>query len=487
MLEYTIKAFLAAFHIFWFLHRLLTFSYLFQIKEYRLDRVLSYMREEGIAKALYNSPFKIPARKLRNGVTIAAAVVVQLAFLAIVWNTSIASFAGFLLLTPVLAFVWTEVFVHIINIPVWIYREQKINKAEQKRDQINPFVIAVTGSYGKTSVKEALFSVLGTHASVAKTDENMNTDIGVALSILRNMKQSTEYFIAEIGAYKRGEAAKIARYVKPKAVIVTGFGNQHVDLYGSREILIESESEPLAYLPEDGVAYINGDMKRSDLRAITRKAHYRIITYTIDTDHGDITATHIRVSEEGTEATIHYRNHTFPIQTRLLGRHTIQNLLPVIACAQDQGMLHTDIQKAVAALEPVLHKLSVHKGIHGSTILSDSKNANVNGFIEAIRTSQVFHKKKTIILSKGIIELGDEKPVSYQKILKEMGEHTCELWTTDPVFEEVAGSVSKVGDRVHLFENESSLLEAIEHIANEKTLLVVEGRFSPAIKALYND
>ncbi|MFW5703490.1 MAG: Mur ligase family protein [Patescibacteria group bacterium] len=457
--------------LFIFVLRITTYSYYFQIKEYRFDRLFSSMREQGILHFLYLQPFHLPAKKLRNVVTIGFLTIIALPVLCLSYQLPVMYLLILGILMPIISFVSVSCMVWGINIPVYMYRQYKIRRAQTKLQQHEVTVVGITGSYGKTSIKEYLAHLLETQYKTVKTLKNMNTDIGVAICILQMVKKTTEYLIAEIGAYRRGEAAAIAAFIQPSAVIVSAFGNQHIDLYGSKEVLVESESEPLQYLRADGTAYINADIP--EFKKITKGAEYRIVTYSVERTDTDIYANAIKTSSSGTSAHIHYRGHWFPIETQLLGRHTIQNLLPAIAYASDQGILHPTIQKAVANLRPIEHKLSLHTGLNKSTILSDSLNSNVDGFIEAVRIASEFPHKEKIIISKGIIELGNDKHDSYRRIAKEIKATNLTLWTTDRLFPELIGP-----KQAQLFLDEEEIRSQLKQRIGEGSLVVLEGKFT---------
>jgi UDP-N-acetylmuramoyl-tripeptide--D-alanyl-D-alanine ligase len=368
--------------------------------------------------------------------------------------------------------------VFLTGIPVTIYREYKIAQAARKIRASEAIFIVVTGSYGKTSVKEYLYSILKTKYNVAKTEKNMNTDIGVALSVLKNLKKNTDYFITEVGAYKKGEIAKICRFVRPTIVVITAFGNQHIDLYGSKEALVTAETEPIDYLRVGGTVYISSDIP--EYEKIVKGAEYQVRT--VSTRHAaDYRAKDVKASHRGVEAQIKTPTDEFEMKTSLLGEHVVSNLLPAIACAMDLGVTKSRVRIAIKELDYIENKLSLHKNKIGATIISDGSNSNLEGFIEAIKTAAQFPNEDKYIVSKGIIELGNQKEESYKKIIKELLDTDIILLTTDPLF----ANLSK--KQVLLFDNESFLKDHLMQYLHADNLLLIEGRFSPdfmrAVKA----
>lgn len=465
-----LKFLLIIFTIFVYLLKVLEYTYRFQIKEYRWDRMKSYITETGLKPFFYTFDFIFPAKKMRN-----LAIVGVLLIGAIIYSVFIYRYNSFtllivILLTPAVAFLDVAVLVWLTGIPVWVYREYKIMQAAKKVAASNAVFIVVTGSYGKTSVKEYLYELLQSKYTVAKTEQNMNTDIGVALSVLKNLKKNTEYFIAEVGAYRTGEIAKICRFVRPTIVVITAFGNQHIDLYGSKEALVSAESEPIDYLRTGGTVYISSDIP--EFAQITKGAEYQVRT--VSTKHAaDYRAKDIAASHKGVDATIKTPTDEFVIHTNLLGSHVISNVLPAIACAMDLGIPKSRIRIAVRELESIPNKLSVHTNRIGATIISDGSNSNVEGFIEAIKVADQFPHPDKYIASKGIIELGAEKEASYQAIVAQLLKTKIILLTTDPLF----AKLSK--QQVILFEDETFLKDHLMQYLHAQDLLLIEGRFRP--------
>src|SRR3989344_1546848 len=402
------------------------FIYIFQTKEYRLDRIINLLKEENLFELLYFRKIKMPAISLRN------LLITQIIFL---------------ILTPIIAFFTMLLGIVISEIPVQIYRKKIINQAKNKVRESEATFIGITGSYGKTSTKEFLYQILSQKFKVAKTNANYNSEVGVALSILGNLNSDTEYFIAELGAYKKGEIKAACEIIHPGYGILTGIGNQHLSLFGSKENLMEAKAELLESLPKDGIAYINKDVK--DWKYFSEKTKATKVFYSVDSP-------------------------PFEIKTNLPGKHNIQNLLPCITLAMHLGITKKQVQSVLKNLKPVSGRLSLEKGINGSTILNDSYNSNLDGFISAIDTANRMSFSKKLILSRGIIELGDEKNSSYRKIIEELNRSDLTLLTTDNLFKSL-----DTKNKVMNFSKESKMLDFIKQKTDKNTLILIEGRFEP--------
>ena len=430
-----------------FLLKSLDFLYLFQIKEYRLDRILTFFKEENIRKILYLRMIRMPAISIRNLLIVQGVFFNIIPLYLLFKSLDFGFLLIFLFLAPILALLTMLLGVFLSDIPVQIYRNLIIYKTTQMVKSSKAVFIGITGSYGKTSTKEFLSEILSQKYKTSKTEKNYNSDIGVSLSILKNLKPDTQYFITELGAYKKGEIKKICNIIQPKYGILTGIGNQHLNLFGSRKNLIEAKAELLESLPPQGTAYINRDIK--DWQYFSEKTKAKKEYFSLD-------------------------NMPFAIKTNLLGKHNLQNLLPCIALASHLGIDKSIILKVIKNLKPIQGRLSQKKGPNESTLLNDSYNSNVDGFITAINTARQMNFAKKLILSRGLIELGEEKTVSYQKIIEEINKSDLTLLTTDNFFKRLDSK-----NKVEYFQNENQMLDYIKDRIDKNTLIVIEGRFEP--------
>ncbi|MCK5465917.1 UDP-N-acetylmuramoyl-tripeptide--D-alanyl-D-alanine ligase [Candidatus Parcubacteria bacterium] len=140
-------------------------------------------------------------------------------------------------------------------------------------------VIGITGSYGKTSTKEFLYAILNEKYKVVKTEGNNNTNIGVAYTVLNKVNDEYDYFICEMGAYKIGEIKEMCEIVQPEIGILTGINEQHLELFGSIENTIKAKFELIEALPKDGVAVLNGNNEYIKLGIKNQELRIKNIKY----------------------------------------------------------------------------------------------------------------------------------------------------------------------------------------------------------------
>src|SRR3989339_374688 len=242
------------------------YIYIFQLKEYRMDRLISAIHDKGLVY-VFLTWRHFPAKSIRNILIFIISLCFFILFILRAKITSIRLAFVFILISLPLSFISVYVGVLFTSILSYIKRAYVIKKAKSLLSESNIITIGITGSYGKTTTKEYLYTMLSSTFKVAKTDANMNTDVGVAISILKNVKRETQIFIAEMGAYKRGEIRAICNLIQPTYGIITGIGNQHLDLFGSKQNLIDSKKELLLSLPQSGKEKINTAI--ADIQKIT--------------------------------------------------------------------------------------------------------------------------------------------------------------------------------------------------------------------------
>lgn len=446
---------------------LLSNIYLFQIKEYRFDRVNVFIQETGSLQFFMITSFRLPAITLRNIIICLLSLPVYMyIYREVLAVDNWIIYILLIILTPFIAFVSVLISVLVTDVLAYIKRRYILLQANKIKLKSRAKIIGVTGSFGKTTTKEWLYSVLSSSFQVAKTDNNMNTDIGVALSLIKNLKANTQYFIAEMGAYKKGEIKSICKLVKPKYGIITGIGNQHIALFGSQDNILKAKGELLVSLPKNGTAYVNSNEGFESFQKFTK---CRLVSF--GKQESDIS-----IRQESTleipKYEIIYKKNTFYVSSTLPQRF-LTNLLPVIGLSIDLGISPLVLEEAIPNLIQNLSNQLIKVTKQGMKVIDSSYNINVEAFISNVDFLKSFGMKYNIIISKGIIELGENKTQSYNKILHSVNDSNAILLTTDPLFNEL-----KSKDNVVLLSNETQILKKIDSYPSNETILAIMGRFS---------
>jgi len=298
-------------------------------------------------------------------------------------------------------------------------------RARKKRENLKDLlVVGITGSYGKTSTKDFLAHILDKKFRVHKTPENTNTEIGIARDFLANVTRSHDIYIAEVGAYKMGEIAAVADIIKPDISVLTGISNQHVALFGSRENIQKAKHELIDSLRERGLAIFNGDNKETrELFSVYRKAK-RLYTSEIPEKgiYNGVFARDIRYKKDGTTLEITDRKETVRMETPLLGYANAINILGAATIAHALGMTLQSIAKQVKTLSASPRTMEPRRGIKGAHVIDDSYSGNYEGVLTALDVLSHAEGNKKICILRPLIELGEEAEL----IHKELGEKNRE-------------------------------------------------------------
>lgn len=297
----------------------------------------------------------------------------------------------------------------IINLPVesLITLKYKLS-AIKKMNNINDLkVIGITGSYGKTSSKNVLNSILNVKYNTFASPRNLNTPKGLMTTINNDMDKFTEIFIAEMGAYKRGEVKELCDFVHPKYGIITRIGTAHLESFGSQENIQKGKMELIESLPKDGFGVLNKD----DALQVSykRKNDVRIIWIGIDEDDVDVRATNIKCSDKGTSFDVIFKDDDkkYHFETKLLGKHNVYNILAALACGREFKIDIKDLQDSVRGLKPVEHRLELKK-IGNFYQIDDAYNSNPVGAKNALDVLDMMPGIK-VVVTPGMIELGKKE------------------------------------------------------------------------------
>ena len=275
----------------------------------------------------------------------------------------------------------------------------------------NLVVIGVTGSYGKTSTKNVLNTMLSKDFNVLMTPESYNTMGGLARTIRGQLKPTHQIFIAEMGAKRVGEIKELCDFVHPKYGVITSIGPQHLDTFKSLENIISTKGELFKYLEKDGTAFINFD--DAHIKNIKLRDDVTAISYSVNDTlelSPDYYIEAISVGGSGSSFTLVQRKSGKKIRlsTKLLGKHNLSNVLAGIAIALSLGVPFDRLGAMTADLEPVTHRLSTRRVNDLYTVLDDAFNSNPVGSKMALEVLKNFEGNKKIIITPGMIELGDQ-------------------------------------------------------------------------------
>ena len=278
-----------------------------------------------------------------------------------------------------------------------------INDAKKKlKSMPNLHKVGITGSYGKTSMKFYLSELLSSQYETLKTPESFNTPMGVTITVRRDLKPTHEYFICEMGARRVHEIKELCGIADPHDGIITSVGPQHLETFGSIENVINTKFELADHVSPLGKIYLNYDNE-----LIRKKAHEYPNAVTYGTTEGSMwRGSDVTVSDRGTEFTVTSPDgQTCRFTTKLLGEHSVQNLLGAIAYACGTGIPMEKLVLPVKRIAAVPHRLQLLDKGNGVTYIDDAYNSNPSGARAALAVLGLFDACR-ILVTPGMVELG---------------------------------------------------------------------------------
>jgi UDP-N-acetylmuramoyl-tripeptide--D-alanyl-D-alanine ligase len=300
-----------------------------------------------------------------------------------------------------------NIIANVINHPIEVsINKYYINDAKRRLKEMPDLkVIGVTGSYGKTSVKFYLQTLLQSKYNVLVTPGNFNTPLGVTRTVRDYLKPTHEIFICEMGARHVGDIKEVCDIVHPDLGIITSVGPQHLETFFSMENIQKTKFELADALPEGGTIFLNGDNDYIQEKA----AEYSNKIFYYSEKKGDgYCAKDVSVSQFGTEFTVVAPDgESERFRMKLIGVHNVINVAGAIAVANTLGMSLKELRIPVRRIEPVEHRMQMRE--HGLvTIIDDAYNSNPVGSKAAVETLAMFDGIR-ILITPGMVELGDRE------------------------------------------------------------------------------
>lgn len=281
----------------------------------------------------------------------------------------------------------------------------------------NLTVIGITGSYGKTSTKHFLNTILAEKYPVLMTPGSFNTTMGVIRTVREMMKPYFKVFICEMGAKQKGDIKEICDLVHPSIGIVTAVGPMHLETFKSLDNIQSTKFELIDSLPADGLAVINNDFEKCAERKVE---NVEVMRYSLEDGNDALFKASISGHNEG--FTIFNikgpDNFEIELETRLIGDCNISNITAAVVVALRMGLSTDEIKRGVARIQPVEHRLSVSHTPSGITIIDDAYNSNPEGSKMALKALGEFKNGKRIVVTPGMIELGSKQ----YSLNRELGE-----------------------------------------------------------------
>jgi UDP-N-acetylmuramoyl-tripeptide--D-alanyl-D-alanine ligase len=440
---------------------------------YGLDTVV-------LLRGLIRRTVRIPRRTAKMFVLVGLVLLLDLVLLLGegAWDGVFMVFA----LRPLLA----AVVVILFQLPTtWIKRSIIFLATKKMQRYPKMIVIGITGSYGKSTVKEMLSYVLGEQFRVWKTPKNTNTDIGVAQLILKSQLRDIDVMVVEMGAYKIGEIKAICDIVHPKVGILTAINEQHISLFGSIKHTQKAKYELLESVQSGGVAVVNSDNEH--IREKLHTLSVPILSFGWEDQQNptcNIDDAHETLSGTMVTCVMGADQKKYEVHIPLIGAHHAMNIAPVLLVAQHLGMsVETAVERFKTLPQPG-RGLTLRQ-FGQSVIIDDSYNSNPDGFRAALNVLSRFPgNMRRVVVTRGMIELGGESDRIHETIAGEIAFVADELIlvTKDQEAPMRKGAISdKYKLDVSLKDVPNQLLAHLEQYEQTPAVILFENRIPGAV------
>ncbi|KHL75035.1 UDP-N-acetylmuramoyl-tripeptide--D-alanyl-D-alanine ligase [Pseudomonas putida] len=338
-------------------------------------------------------------------------------------------------------------------------------------------VVAITGSSGKTTVKEMLACILRTRGPVHATRGNLNNDLGAPLTLLEIAPQHSAAVI-ELGASRIGEIRYTVGLTQPQVVIINNAGTAHVGEFGGPEKIVEAKGEILEGLGEGGTAILNLDDKAFAIWK-ARAGTHKVISFARSDARADFHATDIGRDARGCPSfTLHGAGASVAVQLNVLGEHNVSNALAAAAAAHAVGLSLSGIAAGLNAMQPVKGRTVAQITPNGVRVIDDSYNANPTSMCAAIDILAGFSGRTVLVLG-DIGELGQWAEEGHRQV----GDYACgKVDALYAVGTNMTHAVKAFGANGRHFATQAELIEAVRAETASNTTILIKGSRSAAME-----
>jgi len=341
------------------------------------------------------------------------------------------------------------------------------------RARLDPLVVGITGSNGKTTVKEMVAAILRQEGEVLATRGNYNNELGVPLSLFE-LEARHRYAVLEMGASKAGDIAYLAGIAAPDVALVTNVGPAHLGGFGSMEGVARAKGEIYAALPADGCAVVNADEPWKD-RWLQSNTAGRVLSFGVSAEAD------VRVIEGGSQPRLQTPEGELLLELALPGRHNLLNAAAATAVGLALGAPLERIRRGLAAVQPVPGRLNFIETTSGWTVIDDTYNANPASLYSALQVVSEMQGTAWLVLG-DMKELGTES----SKMHREVGDNAramgvVRLFATGDM---AVHSVDAFGEGAQHFASREELIAALQRSLRPGINCLVKGSRSMGMEAV---
>lgn len=313
----------------------------------------------------------------------------------------------------------------LITKPIEAYVHRHFIKLAKKKLAHMPelTVVAITGSYGKTSTKFMIRDLLGERFSVCSTPGSYNTPMGICKVINNDLEAHHQVLILEMGARYEGNIDELCDIAEPDIAVVTNVGIAHLETFGSQDAIARTKATLVKRTKPGGKVILNADDERVNAMGNLRSD---VEITRVGFKNGNIRAEDLQYGPKGMQFTVTSGDESETFSMKLLGSHNVLNMLLAVGVGKSLGLRLTTMAMAATRIEPVEHRLELKK--QGEiTVIDDAFNSNPVGAKNAVETLAEFKTGRRIIITPGMIELGDLQEEKNREFGKQIGNANLDL------------------------------------------------------------
>ena len=356
--------------------------------------------------------------------------------------------------------------------------------ARENRRAFKCPVVAITGSCGKTTVKEMISAILAEQGQVHKTEKNFNNQIGVPRTLL-GIDTDDDFAVIEIGTSEKGEILKNVTWVEPDVALINNANAVHLEGLGSLENIVQEKGDIIEGVCADGTVVLNFDDPYFSVWSARARGR-RVLSFSLSNPQADLYASNISLSNNGISCQINSnifdRSGKFSLTLALLGRHNLANALAASTCALTVGATFETIVAGLNQLRPVDGRMALIPLPQGSLIIDDTYNGNPASMRMAIDALKEFPGRKILVMGE-MAELGADA----ERAHGEIGEYAAlaEIDIVMTVGELTGDTVDQFNAVAHrrgqhqiaiFFDNQTDLCESVADTMQNSTILIKGSR-----------
>ncbi|EKY5004296.1 UDP-N-acetylmuramoyl-tripeptide--D-alanyl-D-alanine ligase [Citrobacter amalonaticus] len=335
------------------------------------------------------------------------------------------------------------------------------------RAQVPARVVALTGSSGKTSVKEMTAAILSQCGNTLYTAGNLNNDIGVPMTLLR-LTQEYDYAVIELGANHQGEIAWTVSLTRPEAALVNNLAAAHLEGFGSLAGVAKAKGEIFTGLPENGIAIMNAD-NNDWLNWQNIIGDRKVWRFSPNATNSDFTATNVHVTSHGTEFLLQTPGGSIDVLLPLPGRHNIANALAAAALSMAVGATLEAIKTGLANLKAVPGRLFPVQLAENQLLLDDSYNANVGSMTAAVQVLSEMPGYRVLIVG-DMAELGAESEACHVQVGEAAKAAGIDCVLSSGKLSKAISDASGVGEH---FADKAALIARLQTLIAEQQIITI--------------